>query len=137
MTLSPSASATPRTPIESRPLNTLHVVDRKADALAARGRQQHVVLVGADLHVDNSLALVEPHGDLAGAVHLGEVAELVAPDRAARRGEHHVERLPARLVLRQRHDGGDALVRLERQQVDSALPRACGAASGRRQTFSL
>ena len=121
MTLSPSASAMPRTPIELRPLNTRTSSTAKTDALAARGGQQHVVLVGADLDVDDALALVEPHGDLAGAVDLGEVGKLVAPDRAARGGEHHVERLPARFVLRQRHDGGDALSRLERQQIDERL----------------
>ena len=112
MTLSPSASAMPRTPIESRPLNTRTSSTGKRMHWPARRGQQHVVLVGADLDVDDPLALVEPHGDLAGAVDLREVAELVAPDRAARRGEHHVERLPGRLVLGQRHDGGDALALL-------------------------
>jgi hypothetical protein len=33
-----------------------------------------------------------------------EVGELVAAHGAARGREHHVERLPARLVLGQRHD---------------------------------
>src|SRR4029453_2479831 len=41
--------------------------------------------------------------------------------RAARAGEHHVEIGPGRLVLRQRHDGGDALALLERQDVDQRL----------------
>ena len=36
-------------------------------------------------------------------------------------GEHHVELVPGRLVLRQRHDGGDALALLERQDVDQRL----------------
>ena len=103
-------------------LEDAHVVDREADALASRGRQQHVVLVGADLNVDNALALIEAHGDLAAAVDLSEVGELVAPDSAARGGEHHVEGLPARFVLGQRHDRGDAFVRLQRQEIDQRLP---------------
>src|SRR6202020_1669610 len=74
----------------------------------------------------------EPHGDLTRAVHLREVAELVAPHRAARRREHHIERLPAFLVLRQGHDGGDALVRFERQQVDERL--AARLRGGERQS---
>ena len=121
MTLSPFVERDAAHAHRVAALEHAHVVDREADALAARGRQQHVVLVRADLHVDDPLALVEPHGDLAGAVDLGEVGELVAPHRAARRGEHDVERFPGRLVLRQRHDGGDALARLERQQVDQRL----------------
>ena len=77
--------------------------------------------LGADLHVDDRLALVELHGDDAGAAHVGEIGQLVAPDRAAGGGEHHVELVPGRLVLRQRHDGGDALALLERQEVDQRL----------------
>ena len=57
-------------------------------------RQQHVVALGADLHVDDRLALVELHGDLAVAAHVDEVGELVAPDGAAGGGEHHVELAP-------------------------------------------
>jgi len=44
----------PRTPIEVRP-KTPHVGDGEADALAAGRRQQHVVVLGADLHVDDRL----------------------------------------------------------------------------------
>ena len=118
-------------------LEHAHVINGKADALAARRRQQHVILVRAELDVDNPLALVEPHGDLARAVHLREVGELVAPHRAARGGEHHVKasQIPSSsgsgmmVVMRSPSSSGSRLT--------SALPRDCGAASGRRHTFSL
>ena len=106
-----------------------HVGDREADALAVRRRQQHVVALGGDLHVDDRLALVELHGDHAGAPHVDEIGQLVAPHGAAGGGEHDVEIGPARLVLGQRHDGGDALVLLQRQDVDHRL----AARLGRRQ----
>ena len=93
----------------------------KADALALAGGQQHGRIFRAGLHADNAVALVELHGDLAVAVDLDEVGQLVAPHRAACGGEHDVEVFPAFLVLRQRHDGGDPLVGLQRQQVDQRL----------------
>ena len=65
--------------------------------------------------------LVQLHGDLAGAVDLHEVRQLVAPDIARARSEHDVVLIPARLVLRQRQDRGDRLVLLQRQQVDERL----------------
>ena len=111
----------PRTPIEVRPGEHPHVGDREADALAVRRGEQHVVVLGRDLHVDDRLALVELHGDDAGAPHVDEIGQLVAPHGAAGGGEHHVEIRPARLVLGQRHDRGDALVLLERQDVDQRL----------------
>ncbi len=102
-------------------LENAHVVDGKADALASRGGQQHVVLLGADLHVDNAVALGELHGDDAGPPHVGKIRELVAANGAAGRGEHHVELSPGRFVLRQRHDGGDGFALLQRQDVDQRL----------------
>ena len=98
-----------------------HVGDGEADALAAGGRQQHVVALGADLHVDDRLALPELHGDDAGAADIDEVGQLVAADGAAGGGEHHVEIAPGGFILRQRHDGGDALALLQRQDVDQRL----------------
>ena len=95
-------------------------------------------LLGADLHVDDVLALVELHRDDAGAADVDEVRQLVAPDVAAGGGEHHVEGCPSRFILGQRHDGGDALALLQRQDIDQRLAaRPFGAAIGRRQTFSL
>ncbi len=102
----------------------------------AGGGEQDVVVLGAGLHAHDAVArIVELHGDLAGAVHVGEVGELVAPHRAARGGEHHVEALPALLVLRQRQDGGDALALLQRQKVDQRL--AASLRGGERQPPDL
>ena len=78
-------------------------------------------MLGADLHVDDRLALPELHGDDAGAADIDEVGQLVAADGAAGRGEHHVEIAPGGFILRQRHDGGDALALLQRQDVDQRL----------------
>jgi hypothetical protein len=115
-----------------------HVIDGEADALAERRRQQHVVMLRAGLDAEDLVALFfELHGDLAVAVDLDEVAELVAAHRAARRREHDVEVFPRRLVLGQRHDGGDALAGLSGSMLISALPLDCGVPIGRRQTFSL
>ena len=100
----------------------------------ARG-QEHVVRLGAGLNREDRLALAELHGDDAGAAHVDEVGELVAPHRAAGRGEHDVELLPARLVLRQRHDRGDALAFFERQKVDQRL--AARLRRGKRQPPDL
>ena len=102
-------------------LEHAHVGDGKTDALAAGGGEQHVVPFSADLHVDDALALVELHGDDAGAAHVDEVGQLVAPDRAARGGEHHVELAPGLFVLGQRHHRRDQLTLLERQDVDQCL----------------
>src|SRR5262249_29048366 len=50
-----------------------------------------------------------------------EIGKLVTANRAAGGGEHHVEVRPGRLVLRQRHDGGDGLALLQRQNIDQRL----------------
>ena len=112
-----------------------HVVDGEADALAAGGGQQHVVALGADLHVDDRLVLVELHGDDAGAADIDEVGQLVAADIAAGGREHHVEIGPGGFILRQRHDGGDALALLQRQDVDQRLAARIGG--GNRQPPDL
>src|SRR5204862_672271 len=78
----------------------------------------------ADADADQPVAGVvalELHGDLAVLVDGHEVAELVAPYAAARGGEDHVERRPARLVLRHRHHGGDGLAFTEGKQVHKSL----------------
>ncbi len=82
-------------------LEHAHIFHGKADALAAGGGEQHVIFFGADLHVDDTIALVELHGDDAGRANVREVGKLVPPHRAARRREHHVERFPGGLVLGQ------------------------------------
>ncbi len=71
------------------------LLHRKADALAQRRRQQHVVGRRADLDVDDGVALVlQLHGDLAGAVHRNEIGQHVAADSAGARGEQDVELFP-------------------------------------------
>jgi hypothetical protein len=111
--------------MESRPLNTRTSVTGKRmhwpSAVSAARRR-----LRAGLDADDALALVELHGDLAVAVHLDEVGQLVAPPcrawwRTSRRAS------PTRLVLRQRHDRGDALALSSGSRLTSALPRACGA----------
>ena len=85
------------------------IIDTEADTLAKRRRQKNIVILGAGFDGKDFIALlVEFHGDLAVAVDLDEIRQLVAADRAARRREHHVEIFPRRLVLGQRHDRGDA-----------------------------
>src|SRR5262249_42086732 len=112
-------------------LEYAHVADREADALSQRTGEQHVVLLGADLHVDDRLTLVELHGDLSGAVDLEEVGPLVAPSRAGGGGKHHSGRGPRVSAPRQRQDGGDAPPRRQRQDVDQPLAARLGG--GERQ----
>ncbi|MNS79579.1 hypothetical protein D3C72_1132370 [compost metagenome] len=113
-----------------------HIVHGEADALAERGRQQHVIAVRTGFDGEDFIALlVQLHGDLAIAVDLHEIAELVAANRAACRREHHVKRFPGGLILGQRHDGGDALAGLQRQHVDQGL--ALGLRRADRQTPDL
>src|SRR6202022_241066 len=64
-----------------------HVGDGETDALPAGGGQQHVVALGADLHVDDRLVVIELHGDDAGAPDVDEVRQLVAADVAAGGGD--------------------------------------------------
>src|SRR4249919_3601993 len=75
-------------------LEHAHLRHCEADALAAIGGEQHVVLLGADLHVNDCLAVLQLHRDDAGRPHVGEIAELVAADGAAGGCKHHVERGP-------------------------------------------
>ena len=51
-------------------LEDAHIANLEPDALAAHRRQQHIILVRAKLHINNALALIELHGNLAGAVDL-------------------------------------------------------------------
>ena len=108
-------------------LEDADVRDGEADALAGARGQQHVVVLGAELDADDAVALRQLHGDLAGLVDVGEVRQLVAAHVAGLGGEHHLELVPARLVLRQRQDGGDALALLQRQQIHHRLAAALDA----------
>ena len=71
-----------------------HIGDGEADALPAGRGQQHVVALGADLHVDNRLVGFELHRDDAGTPDIDEVRQLVAADVAAGGRKHHVEIAP-------------------------------------------
>ena len=50
-----------------------HFINFKANTLALRCGQQHVIRLGAKLHVDNALALIELHCNFTGAVDCGKV----------------------------------------------------------------
>ena len=86
----------PRTPVDSRPLKTRTSVSAKRMHLPALCREQHIVLIGADLHADDAVAGLQLHRDLAVAVDAGEIGELVAPHIAGFGGEHDVELFPLR-----------------------------------------
>uniref|UniRef100_A0A0N5A0B3 Glutamate synthase large subunit n=1 Tax=Parastrongyloides trichosuri TaxID=131310 RepID=A0A0N5A0B3_PARTI len=102
-------------------LEHAHVVGLEADGPAQSGRQQHVVLGRAQADADHAVAVFQLHGDLARAVHRGEVAELVASHVARLGGEHDVVIAPSRFVFRQGQHVHDAVARLDRQQVDEGL----------------
>ena len=55
-----------------RPENT-RTRDAQADAPAHRGRRWHVVLLAADMHIDDRLAVVALDGDDAETAHVVEV----------------------------------------------------------------
>jgi len=121
-----------------RPWNTAHVVDREADALTARTREQHVVALGAYLHVDDRFAVVELHRDDAGAAHVDEVGKLVAPHRAPIVANITSSSAQDFSSSRQRHNGRDQFALLERENVYQRLAARLRAAGGMPpQIFSL
>ena len=99
-----------------------HVGDGEADALAAGGGQQHVVVLGADLHVDDRLALApsfmammpERRTSTKSDSLLRRTVPLVVANITSSSAQ-------VAILLRQRHDGGDALALLQRQDVDQRL----------------
>ena len=97
----PSASRRmPRTPVESRPLKTRTSVHGEADRLAARCRQQDIVLIGANRHIDDLIALGKLHRDLAVAVDVGEIGKRVTPHVAGHRCKHQLKIGPRGLIFR-------------------------------------
>jgi hypothetical protein len=108
--------------------------------LAQRGGQQHIVELVTCLDIEDLVTIgIELHRDLAVAVDLDEIAELVAPApcRAWWRTSHP-DSAQLVLVFRQRHDRSDPLALFKRQHIDQALcPSTVGVPIGRRQTFSL
>ena len=121
MTWSLRSSLMPRTPGDSRPLNTRTSATGKRIAWPSAVVSSTSSWSPHTSTADDAVAGIELHGDLAVLAHLDEVGELVAAHVAAIGGEHHVELLPRRLVLGQRQDGGDGLVLVERQQIDERL----------------
>ena len=121
MTRSPSPSLMPRTPIESRPLNTRTSVTGKRMhwpfAVVSSTSASSVQIWTSTMSSPSSSFIAI----LPARLTCAKSRQLVAPDRAARRREHHVERRPVGLVLRQWHDRRDALALLERQHVDQRL----------------
>ena len=112
-----------------------HVGDREADALAALGRQQHVLVLGTDGDVDEAVALVELHRDLAIGLDRHEIAEPVTPDATAGSREHDELVFGLILVFGQGQEGGDGLTRLQRQNIDHGLAPCLRRA--RRQAVDL
>ena len=120
------------------PSKTRTSVDREADALAAArwsaARRRRRCRSPRRRSPSPSSEL---HGDLAVALHVDEVGELVAPHRPARRREHQVR--CAQLAS----SSGSGRIEVMRSpcssgsRLTSALPRPCGAASGSRHTFIL
>ncbi|MND56575.1 hypothetical protein D3C80_476840 [compost metagenome] len=107
-----------------------HLIDREADCLAKCRRQKHVITRNGQIMVRRRAGLygedfvtlfLELHGDLAVAVDLNEIGQLVTANRTARCREHDVEVFPGILILGQRHDGGDAFAGFQRQHVDQRL----------------
>src|SRR5690606_38224934 len=99
-----------------------HIGDGEANALATGAGQKHVVEFRTRIDREDFIALVfELHRDLAVAVDLNEVRQLVTANRTARGREHDVEICPGILILGQRHDSGDALALLQWQHVDERL----------------
>jgi len=91
-----------------------HILRREAQRLALPGRQQDMVAGSTGLDADQHIVLVELHRDLAAPGNVDEIRKRVAPDIAVPGREHDREVLPAFLVVRHGHDGGDALARRQR-----------------------
>ena len=99
-----------------------HVGHPETDAFALGGGQQHVVVFGARLHVDQARVLgFQLHGDLAVGHDPREVGQAVAAHGAGRGREHDVRVAPGVLVLRHGHGRRDGLGRLQREQIDQRL----------------
>ena len=114
-----------------------HIINREADGAAAIGDQEDIIRLGAQAHGDNAVILFQLHRNLAIAIDLDEVGQAVAANRAAPRREHHIQLAPAVLVLRQRHDRGDGLTLVERQEIDHRLAARIRRAQGQTPGLGL
>ena len=95
---------------------------READGPPLVGGQEDIVLLGAEHHIDDLVVLfLQLHRNLAIAIDLDEVRQLVAADRALVGGEHDIHVGPCALILGQGHDRGDRLALLQRQEIDQGL----------------
>ena len=95
----------------------------KANGLAIACCHQHVIIIIAGLYADKLIPLTQLHGDLAIALDIGEITQLIPPDIARRGAEHHIQAAPAALITRHRHDGVDRFIRLDWQQIDHRLAK--------------
>ncbi len=102
-------------------LEDAHIIDGEADALTVGRSQQNIVIARADRNLDDAIAFVELHRDLAVAVDVLEIGQRIAPHAARLGGKHQFQRPPGCRVFGQRQDRGDPFPLLQRQQVDQRL----------------
>ena len=93
----------------------------KADAFSGSRGKQDILLFVANLYAYQLIGVIQLHSDFAVGHDIDEIAQPIAPDVAAGRGEHNVKLLPGLFVLGQRHQSGDGLTLRQRQQIDHCL----------------
>ena len=103
----------------------------EADGAAEGGDQHHVIGVGADGGVDEGDAVGQFHRDLAVALDIGEVGEVVLPCVAVGGGKDDLQVVPMVFGGVHGHQGGYGDARVYRQDVDDGL--ALGGAASQRQ----
>ena len=119
------------------PAEHANSIDSKSDCLAVTGCQKHVVIFAAWPHTDQLIPIIELHGNFAVAHDIGEVAQPVAPDIARCGGEHDMQRIPAGLVIRHRHDRIDCLIQFNRQDIHHRLAKRLRCRLGQAIAFQL
>ena len=106
---------------------------RKADALAAAGGHEDVLVLAESANPDQPvsfMAVFELHGDFAVGHHIGEIAQAVAP-HVARRGREDGEQVfPRLLVLGQRHHRRNRFALVQGQDVHQRLAAGLRTALG-------
>ena len=98
-----------------------HFRHREADAFSATGRQHHVVVLVANAHVDQLVAFVQLHGNLAVRLHIHKIHQRIATHIPLTGGEHDRQVFAIILTLRQLHHRRNCLAGIKRQQVDKRL----------------
>src|SRR5665213_182215 len=66
----------------------------ETDTFAATCGEQHIVLIGANLHINDAIWRVNLHGNFAVAVDGHKVGELISAHIAGFCGEHDIEFSP-------------------------------------------